>query len=190
MRLQFSSATLGLVLLSVPTLVQAAGPSPVGTWLTEDGRAKIRMEKCGEGNANLCGYVVWLKDPLTDKGQPRTDIKNPDPAKRTRPSIGLELMEQLKPDDDNNDGAHFVGDVYNADNGKSYGVTVGVEKAEELQVKGCMLKFLCGSQTWTKVADVPLPASATKVVQNAPKKAAVPVVPAVGQHPHDTQTGH
>lgn len=163
-----SVAVVGLALFVAQPLARAADLEPVGTWLTEDGRAKIRTEKCGDGNANLCGYVVWLKDPLDDKGLVRTDIKNPDPAKRNRSSIGLELMDGLKSEDD---PSHYTGQIYNAENGKMYDVTLAIEDADELHIKGCMLKYLCGSQTWTKVADLPIPSS-KQMVQNTAKKPA------------------
>lgn len=132
-----------------------------GTWLTEDGRAKIKTEHCGD---KLCGYVVWMKQPLTDKGEPRTDLKNPDPAKRSRPSLGLELMSGLKAEDE----THYSGQIYNADDGKMYDVTVSMEKAEELNIHGCLLRFLCGSQSWERVADLAVPGVATKVVATVP----------------------
>ncbi len=166
MTLRLSFVVAGLALVGVSSVARAADLEPVGTWLTEDGRAKIRTEKCGETSANLCGFVVWLKDPLTEDGKPRTDPKNPDPAKRSRPSLGMELMDDLTVEDD---PAHYKGQIYNAENGKMYDITVAIEAPTELQVKGCLLKFLCGSQTWTKVADLPIPTK--QVAQSAPKKA-------------------
>jgi uncharacterized protein (DUF2147 family) len=135
-----------LALSAIPAAQAATDPS--GTWLTEDGRAKIKIDHCGPGGANVCGTVVWLKSPLNDQGQPRTDIKNPDPKKRARPVIGLTLMDGLKPED-----AGFKGQIYNADEGKFYEVTVARASAGALEVSGCLLKILCGSQTWTKAPD-------------------------------------
>ena len=159
MRLSVGSAFVGLILIGAQAHAQNVS-NYIGTWQTEDGRAKIRIENCKETSADLCGYVVWLRDPLTDDGKPRTDVKNPDPAKRTRPSLGMELMTNLKLDDDK----HYAGEIYNADNGKKYDITLKAEKASELEVKGCMLKYLCGSQSWARVADLPVPGS-NKMVQ-------------------------
>lgn len=175
-KLRFSFVVLAVALFGAQTAARAADLEPVGTWLTKDGRAKIRTEKCGPGGANLCGYVVWMKEPLTDKGQPRTDVNNPDPAKRSRPALGLELLDKLQIDDDH----HYVGQIYNAENGKMYDVTLSSEKASELDVKGCLVRFLCQTQAWTRVADLPVP-SPNKVVQIAPKKAA--------PHLHDKASG-
>jgi uncharacterized protein (DUF2147 family) len=141
----------GLVLAALPGLAHAATLNdPSGTWLTEDGRARIRLEKCGPQLNNLCGYVVWLKVPLNDQGQPRIDFKNPDTKKQARPSLGHQLVMGLKPNAD----ARYAGKIYNADEGKFYDVTIWTEQPTELSVRGCMLAILCGSQTWNKVSDV------------------------------------
>ncbi len=82
----------GIALAAMSGIAVAAPNDPSGTWLTEDGRARVRVEKCGTQNNHVCGYVVWLKVPLNDKGQPRIDFKNPDPKKQARPSLGHQLI--------------------------------------------------------------------------------------------------
>ncbi len=142
-------ALFALAALAGPA--RAATPTdPSGTYLTEDGRARVRLEKCGAANDKLCGYVVWLKVPLNDKGEPRTDFKNPDPKKQARPSLGHQLIMGLKP----NDEARYEGQIYNSEDGKFYKVTIWTETPGELTVKGCLIAFLCKSQTWNKVTDL------------------------------------
>lgn len=153
MRIALGSA---LLLASVANASAEAPKDPSGTWLTGDGRAKIRIDRCGPGQSLVCGKVVWLKVPTTDAGTPRTDIKNPDPKKRSRPVLGLPLIEGLKPDE-----AKFSGEIYNIEEGKVYQVSLERESAAELSVSGCLLKVLCGSQTWTRVPDVNQQAAAT-----------------------------
>ena len=146
MRLALAST---LLLAGLASAHAQSAKDPSGTWLTEDGRAKIRIDRCGAGQAQVCGKVVWLKVATTDAGTPRTDIKNPDPKKRSRPVLGLPLIEGLQPDE-----AKFSGSIYNIEEGKVYQVSLERENASELSVSGCLLKVLCGSQTWTKVPDV------------------------------------
>ncbi|KQP49024.1 MULTISPECIES: DUF2147 domain-containing protein [unclassified Methylobacterium] len=141
-------AALALAMLPGAALAVPADPS--GTWLTKDGRARIRVEKCGPQEKNICGYVVWLKVPLNDKGQPRVDFKNPDPKKQARPSLGHQLIMGLKPNAD----SRFEGKIYNSEEGKSYDVTIWTEERNELSIRGCMLAILCGSETWMRVNDV------------------------------------
>ncbi len=64
-------------LMALAGPVNAAGPAdPSGTWLTEDGRARIRLERCGPKQEQICGYIVWMKDPADAKGQPLRDQSN------------------------------------------------------------------------------------------------------------------
>jgi uncharacterized protein (DUF2147 family) len=122
---------------------------PTGTWLTEDGRARVRTERCGSDPTRLCGFVVWGSKPLDEDGRPKIDRYNPDPAKQSRSQLGHQMLLGLKP---NRDG-RFEGKIYNADNGKSYDVTAWSEQPSILTVKGCMLVF-CASQAWKRVTDV------------------------------------
>lgn len=141
-----------LALAALATLLlggTARAAEPFGTWLTEDGRGRIRTERCGPGNAQLCGYVVWTKEPNDAQGKPKLDAENPDVAKRSRPLLGHELMVGLK----SNDDGGYEGKVYNADNGKLYSVTVWSEEPAELSVRGCLISYVCKTQAWKRVSD-------------------------------------
>jgi hypothetical protein len=90
--------------------------------------------------------------------------------------LGLTLLDNLKPEE-----AKFSGEIYNADEGKMYQVSLERESGSELSVSGCLLKVLCGSQTWTRVPDVnqqaaaqpePAPKVAPKAAKASPAKAA------------------
>lgn len=166
MRIAFGLAALLASNLLAASAASAAPKDLSGTWLTGDGRAKIRIDRCGPNGGNACGKVVWLKAPVDEAGAPRTDVKNPDPKKRARPIIGLSLLDNLKPEDDG-----FAGEIYNADEGKIYQVSLARESEGELNVQGCMLKVLCGSQTWTRVPDVNQQAA---IQPEAPKPVAKP----------------
>jgi uncharacterized protein (DUF2147 family) len=128
----------------------ASTVDPSGTWLTEDGRARVRVEYCGPQQEQVCGYLVWAKQPSDTSGRPFIDAENPDREKRSRPTLGHQMILGLKP----NANARFEGPLYNADNGKSYDISIWRAGPSELRVKGCMLAILCGSQTWTLVTDV------------------------------------
>ena len=141
-------ATLAACLMAVVepgNAASAAAADPSGTWLTEDGRARVRIERCGAKLEQICGYIVWMKDPTDTNGQPLRDQNNPDLAKRTRPLLGHQLILGLKPGAD----GRFEGQIYNAENGKSYEISLRRE-ATDLKVKGCMLSVFCATQTWTQ----------------------------------------
>lgn len=164
-------ATVAFALLALAgTAGPASAKDPSGTWLTSDGRARVKVERCGSAGAALCGTVVWLRTPLNDRGQPRTDVKNPDPAKRARPVIGMPLMTELAPDG----AGRFKGEIYNAEEGRNYDVTVGLQAANELSVEGCVLGVLCGSQVWSRVTEAaaaPAPKPAPTTTGSIAKKA-------------------
>ncbi len=123
---------------------------PTGIWQTEDGRARIRTEHCRSSKGDLCGYVVWLKDPRDDNGKSRLDASNTDTRKKDRPLLGHEMMAGLKPVAE----GRYEGKVYNADNGKLYSSEVWSDEPSELSVKGCVAAILCGMQNWKRVSDV------------------------------------
>lgn len=93
----------------------ALAASPEGNWLSEDGGTKVHISTCG-GN-KLCARLVWLDHPIDPAtGKPKTDKLNPDPAKRERPLIGLEVVHALAPSGPNT----WSGLIYNADDGRTY----------------------------------------------------------------------
>ena len=68
----------------------ALAAPPEGNWLSEDGGTKVHISTCGANK--LCGTLVWLGHPTDpNTGKPKTDKLNPDPAKRARPLIGLQV---------------------------------------------------------------------------------------------------
>lgn len=114
-----------------------------GVWLTGDGQARIRVNRCG---GNLCGSIVWLKQPIDPAtGRPEVDDKNPDPRRRNRPILGLRIFSMAP----TADGA-WSGSIYNADDGKTYRASVTPRSASTLTVRGCAGPF-CGDDTWTRV---------------------------------------
>ena len=136
--------------LAAASAVAAPARDPSGTWLTEDERARIRVEKCGPSQDNLCGFVVWMKAPEGDEAGSKRDSKNPDPKKRNRPVLGHQLMLGLTANED----GRYVGKIYNNEDGKSYDVTVWSEQPGTLNVKGCLVAFLCSTQIWTRTNSV------------------------------------
>lgn len=144
------AALAATALFGLTGLANAAPRDPSGVYLTDNGKARIRVEHCGPQNASICGYVVWLRAPVDDQGRPKVDYQNPDPKKQSRPSLGLQLMLGLKPDG----AGKYEGRLYNAESGKYYDVSVWSEQAGQLTVRGCMMSILCGSETWAQKTDV------------------------------------
>jgi uncharacterized protein (DUF2147 family) len=129
--------------------VSAADPS--GDWLVENGEARIRVAFC---SGSLWGVISWEKNP---GGK---DSSNPDPAKRSRDTLGLPILIDMKPAG----GDKWAGQIYNAQNGKMYQASVSLESENALKVRGCVMGGLfCGGETWarsTEPVQEPAPAKA------------------------------
>lgn len=116
----------------------------LGVWADENGDSNIRIAPCGDA---LCGNVVWLKDPNTSSGDPKTDDQNPDERLRSRPLLGLRIIAGLKFDAKY---SSLKGKVYNADDGKVYDLYLK-PRGKTMHVEGCLLRVLCDTQIWTRV---------------------------------------
>ena len=62
----------------------ADAASPLGLWKGEDGTFEMF-----ETDGKISAKIVALSEPKTTEGREKTDIYNPDPAKRNYPIIGL-----------------------------------------------------------------------------------------------------
>jgi uncharacterized protein (DUF2147 family) len=131
-------------LFGIALAASAAHAAPAtGTWLSENGGTKVRITDCG---GKLCGSVVWLKDSKGADGKPKTDRHNEDEAKRSRPLIGVPVVQGMAPSGENK----WSGKIYNADDGKTYDAHVTVINDNAMNVQGCVLSVLCKSQKWTR----------------------------------------
>jgi hypothetical protein len=63
----------------------------------------------------------------------------------------------------------WEGQVYNAKDGQLYSSTIKPVGADQLEIQGCVLGFLCGGESWTRVGP-PIPSSPTNsMAKGAPK---------------------
>ena len=139
----FIIAVIAALLSAPPTRAQVG--EPIGVWLTQAGDARVRVSKCGSG---ICGVIVWLREPIEPAtGRPAVDNKNPNPSLATRPMIGLPLFSGMRPSGPNK----WSGQIYNADDGKSYDVNAKLVSSKKMALEGCVLGVFCKSQTWTRV---------------------------------------
>jgi len=138
---KFALATL--VAFGLNLSVAGAAVPALGTWLSADGGTKVRITDCG---GKLCGKVVWLSDPVGADGKPKLDRFNEDQSKRSRPLLGVTVVQGMAPSGENK----WSGQIYNADDGKTYQAHVTVIDANAMNVQGCVLGFLCKSQKWTR----------------------------------------
>lgn len=139
----------------------AFAADPTGDWRVADGIANIRVAQC---NGNMWGVVAWEKVP---GGK---DSRNPDPAKQSRPTLGMPILLAMK----KKPGVDaWEGQVYNAKDGQTYSSTIKPLSADQLEIQGCVLGFLCGGETWTRVG----PPIASSPANSMAKGAAAPAQP-------------
>jgi len=158
----------GLILAGGYTcLTPALAADPTGDWRVADAVANIRVAQC---NGSMWGAVSWEKQP---GGR---DENNPDASKKTRPTLGMATLIDMK----KKPGAdQWEGQVYNAKDGQLYSATITPVGTDQLEIKGCVMGFLCGGETWTRVSP-PIPLSpANAMAKGAPKPTgAAPKAPA------------
>ena len=154
------SAFSGLIFTTGLGAGPALAADPTGDWRVADGVANIRVAQC---NGKMWGVVAWEKTP---GGR---DSNNPDPAKQNRPTLGMPILLNMKkkPGTD-----AWEGQVYNAKDGQTYSSTIKPAGDDRLEIQGCVLGFLCGGETWTRVGP-PIPSSpASSTAKGAAKGAA------------------
>ena len=139
MRFAVGALALGLVMSG-----GAKAQDATGTWFNEDKDGMVQIAACGRA---LCGKVVWIRDAIDkDTGRPPVDKKNSNPALRTRPIVGLQVLSELKPSTTPN---RWDGQVYNIDDGKTYTARVTLRAPNELRVDGCVA-LICRGETWSR----------------------------------------
>ena len=110
-----------------------------GTWRHPENGSLIEIYKCGGG---LCAKVTKVADPS------RKDDKNPDPKLRSRPVVGVVIMNGAKKTGDKT----WAGKLYNTQDGDTYNGTVTVVSKTTLKLEGCVLGgMICQGPTWTRV---------------------------------------
>jgi uncharacterized protein (DUF2147 family) len=152
------TVTFSAVFMAVG-IASALAADPTGDWRVADGVANIRVAEC---NGNMWGAVAWEKTP---GGR---DKNNPDVSKQSRPTLGMPILIAMtkKPAVD-----QWEGEVYNAKDGQMYATTIKPVGSDQMEIQGCVLGFLCGGETWTRVSD-PIPSSpANSMAKGAPKGA-------------------
>lgn len=117
----------------------------LGTWANANGQDHILIYKRDD---KFFGKLDWIKFPNDENGKPKTDKNNPDPALRSRPDLGLELLKDFIFDGDN---VYSGGTVYDPKNGKTYNCKMTLE-GNKLTIRGFIGISLFGrSVTWTRV---------------------------------------
>ena len=140
-----------LLLLSASPAFGAGLNDILGIWKTEMNESKVEIFPCEE---KVCGTIVWLKNPnYLDSsdgkvGTPIIDQHNPDPSLRSRPLIGLRILEGFTSVGDNSWGN---GTCYDPKSGKTYRGKIHLAAPDRLDLRGYIGIPLFGrTSVWTR----------------------------------------
>lgn len=137
-------------LILLLTLISFAGLAQnkdaiIGKWINSAGEAHVDITKRGE---KYFGRIVWLKEPKDEKGNIKTDLKNPDPSLRSKPILGLEILKNFVFED----GKWTDGKIYDPKSGKTYSCNMTIKGRDILNMRGYVGISLIGrSETWKRV---------------------------------------
>ena len=159
---QFARRIVYAGFLLATGLAPALALDPTGDWKVADGVANIRVAEC---NGSMWGVVAWEQTP---GGR---DTHNPDVSKQSRPTLGMPILIDMK----RKAGLdQWEGQVYNAKDGQTYSSTIKPVGPDQIEIQGCVLGFLCGGETWSRVAG-PIPSSpANSMAKGMPKTPGTP----------------
>jgi uncharacterized protein (DUF2147 family) len=136
---------LGSALTPVSSRAEESS-SPVGLWKTDDAQIEIFQV-----DGKLSGKISTLNKEYTSDGIEKTDISNPDPAKRRRPLIGLVFMSGFTPQ---TPGRWEHGTIYDPKTGYTYASTLEYDGGDTLRVRGYIgISMLGRTVVWTKVKE-------------------------------------
>ena len=121
-----STAIVMGVLMAATT--PASAFEPYGIWVREESGTVFDFYNCA---GKLCAKVIEVS-----KDEEKQAIGTVILRSATRDTHGI-----------------WRGDIFNTDDGKIYSGAVTVEKANELKLEGCLLRYLCKSELWMRAPD-------------------------------------
>jgi uncharacterized protein (DUF2147 family) len=141
--------TLVFALLAFCPALANAGEAVHGVWLRGGHDETMEFYDC-EGKLCARGEL-----PLPDGSPPPLILNH---AEKTAPN-------------------KWKGDLFNPEDGKLYPGTITLDNANQLTLTGCLIAFLCQSETWSRVVKAPT-SKAPTAAASAPKTAAPAAAPA------------
>jgi uncharacterized protein (DUF2147 family) len=105
----------------------ALANEPTGVWYDHTGRGAVEITRCG---SNLCGRLVWLKDPQNSK------------------ACGIQILGDVKPV---SRGRWDGGWIYDPEKDAKYSVELTPVSEQTLKVVGYLgTKFLSETMMWKR----------------------------------------
>ncbi|MCP8882556.1 DUF2147 domain-containing protein [Devosia sp. XJ19-1] len=168
-------AALGLLLCGTVAAQEApVAPAPVeGVWRTVL-QSEITISPCERGYCGHLSRIVVPEGMLSGaeaeaaaamEPEEFFDHRNKDPALRTRPMLGLQILTLWQ----GNQPHIYDGEIYNPEDGNSYTGYVELVGPDTLRLNGCVLfNVVCRGEDWTRVPADELEARAAAEADAAP----------------------
>ena len=118
------------------TTASALAADVSGEWWIEGRFGRVRIENCKD---RMWGLISW------ERASGATDYSNPDPARRTRSTLGMPILLGMNKTAEN----RWDGEVYSPEDGKTWTVNISLTNPDQLRIQGCLL-FFCGGQVWSR----------------------------------------
>ena len=166
LRLWIGAALLLSGLVSAGAQEPVADPDRIldpieGIWQTQE-LSEVTIALCPHGFCGTLSKIVVPRKGLTDEEyaaaqampvESFTDMRNPDPALRSRPMLGLQILTLLTSTKPN----IYDGEIYNPQDGNIYSGYVEMLGPDLLKLNGCVLyNLICQGQDWVRVIPEPL----------------------------------
>ena len=117
----------------------------LGKWINSSKEAHIEIYKKSD---RYFGKIVWMAAPKDEKGNTKTDLKNPQESLRSRPILGLEILTNFVYDD----GKWTDGKIYDPKSGKTYSCNISFTDKGDLNIRGYVGISLIGrTDVWKRV---------------------------------------
>ena len=141
----FQALSRIIVAAALMLTVTAAGANDLfGRW--ETGESHVEIYACGD---LVCGRIAELDEPLDENGNEKFDENNPDPALRSRPILGLDLIAGFTRD---GRSEWKGGTIYDPRNGKTYKCVMKLQRDGSLKVRGYVGVPMFGKTVvWTRI---------------------------------------
>jgi uncharacterized protein (DUF2147 family) len=131
---KFSTAiAIGFLFVGLQSAL-AADSAVDGIWKMGNGKLVVKVEHCS--GDKICVKIASIAKAFHDDGTPRLDDHNPNAALRSRPVVGLQIINGMSP----TSATTWKGKLYNSDDGHTYTAYAKL-KGNALEVQGCWGPF-------------------------------------------------
>ncbi|MDZ4667957.1 MAG: DUF2147 domain-containing protein [bacterium] len=125
----------------------SSGEEIIGVWESGSGKARVNIAKSGN---YYYGRIVWLKEPLDEKGKPKVDKNNSDETKRSVPLLGLKMLSGFEYKSDN---LWEEGTIYDPESGSLYNCKINLEDKNTMNIRGFIgISAFGRTDVWKRLA--------------------------------------